>query len=72
MTTTFISWTPEIDGPFRLRYQEITGEEIQLNPPMENGIYTVGSSRLSEEHIPTLKSEFPTLVVSTPAQPEPG
>lgn len=57
--TMFITWRSDQDAAFRAAYAETVGEMIQDAPPAsEDGLtFTVGSSRVMDEHIVTLRAQ---------------
>ena len=63
MPTTFITWSEKIDADFRVRYAEIVGEDIQDRPPVIDGLFVVGSSRITPEHAAKLCDIFPEIII---------
>ena len=56
--TIFITWRADQDTSFRAAYAETVWETIQDEPAAsEDGLtFTVGSSRMTDEHIATLRA----------------
>ncbi len=59
--TIYIKWPIAKDEQFRAKYHSITGEGIQTSPAtnIEQTHYLVGSSRITQLQVFTLRALFP-------------
>lgn len=62
----FIQWPVNIDETFRPAYLATTGESVGVLPQINSDetYYLIGSWRVTQEQIASLKVQFPDIIVS--------
>lgn len=61
--TKFVIWEIVDDEAFRAAYLSAVGEEVQSHPAEADGLYMVGSSRITEEQFEQIQAEFPSAIM---------
>lgn len=62
MTTLKITWSFDDDAFFRDAYERATGEAIQDDPVIENGFYSVMTTRATPDMVDTLPCTYTEVV----------